>query len=233
MRNQRCRVSELTGEQLEAMFALYCLHFQGVSQHCFRCDLDEKNWVILLEDDHGNLRGYSCLLMYQARFADTPYTIIYSGDTIMDPGAWSSTLLTRSWLEAVLELKQAHFPGGKLYWLLVTSGFRSYRFLSTLWQEFYPHFERETPSRRQEFLNDLAQNRFGDSYDPRTGVVRHHHNHVLRDELRDIPERRLEDEHTRFFQEINPEHAEGVELVCLTEISRENLTDLGEEVWPG
>jgi hypothetical protein len=232
MRNELVRVSELGGEHRDAMFSLYQVHFSDPDRLCFESDLDEKNWVILLQDDDGNLRGYSCLLIYQVRFEDTPFTIIYSGDTVMDPSAWSSIHLSRSWLTAVVELKRDHFPVGKLYWLLVSSGFRSYRFLSTYWKEFYPHHQLSTPPKRQEFLNFLAQGRFGDSYDAESGLVRLPHLHPLRDELKEIPERRLSDPHVRFYLERNPGHGEGHELVSLTEISPDNLTEAGQEIWP-
>lgn len=214
------------------MFSLYRLHFAEPSRHCFTTDLEEKNWVILLDDDEGNLRGYASLLIYQVRFAENPYTIIYSGDTIMDPSAWSSQHLSRSWLEAVVQLKNQHFPVGRLYWLLVSSSYRSYRFLSSFWQEFFPHHEVSTPPRRQQFLDFLAQGRFGDAYDPESGTVRLPHLHPLREELREIPERRLSDPHVRFFCDRNPGYAEGEELVSLTRISAENLAEAVQEMWP-
>ena len=47
----------------------------------FRRDLDEKNWVILLEQGGagGRLFGFSTLLVYETRFEDEPLSVVYSG----------------------------------------------------------------------------------------------------------------------------------------------------------
>jgi len=49
--------TDLTRSQRAAMLALMQEHFAGVTEELFDRDLAEKNWVILLEDDRGQLRG--------------------------------------------------------------------------------------------------------------------------------------------------------------------------------
>ncbi len=54
---------------------------------------------------------------------------------------------------------------------------------------------------------------------------------ILRGELHGIPPSRLADPHVGFFARRNPGHERGDELVCLVELSRDNLTPAGKRVW--
>jgi len=76
-------------------------------------------------------------------------------------------------------------------------------------------------------IDALAAALLGEEYDPATGIVRFREPARLRPHLRELSVGRLHDPHVAFFLERNPGHAEGDELVCLTEISTANLTRAG------
>ena len=211
------------------MYSLLGNHFGGVRREVFEADLDTKNWVILLEDS-SELKGFSTLLMYETEFEGKVESVVYSGDTIMDPSAWCSSVLSRTWIASVKKLRQ-EYSQGKLYWLLISSGYRTYRFLPTFWKEFYPRHDTSTPPRTKALLEFLARDRFGNCYNEASGVVRLPHPQVLQEGLRGIPVERLQDPHIRFFDRQNPSHLQGDELVCLTEICEENLTPAGRRMW--
>src|SRR5262249_22324445 len=118
-----------------------------------------------------------------------------------------------------------------LYWLLLTSGFRTYRFLPVFWSEFYPRFDRETPAETSSRLTRLASERFGARYLPDLGIVRFESPQTLRPGLADVPARKHGDPHVAFFLARNPGWAKGDELVCLTEIAPKNLTAAGRRMW--
>lgn len=212
------------------MLDLLRAQFTGISAAQFRRDLDDKTWVILLCDDGGAVRGFTTLDCLEARFRGGPVTVVYSGDTVVDPGAAGSSALSRSWIGAVQLLRRLH-PRGPLYWLLIVSGYRTYRFLPVYWKHFLPRFdEQDTPDSRA--LRDaLATERFGPLYDRQQGIVRFPEPQVLRPPLRGIPESRLADPHVAFFAARNPGHERGDELVCLTELVRHNLTPAGLRMW--
>ncbi|MDX2097193.1 MAG: hypothetical protein SFW36_05405 [Leptolyngbyaceae cyanobacterium bins.59] len=231
MKNRLLRVEQLTEGDRDAMYELLSRHFETVNRSQFEQDLQQKNWVILLEDAITTmLAGFTTLLMYETTFADDKFSVVYSGDTIVDPKAWSSSILARSWLAAVKKLRYL-YPEGKLYWLLISSGYRTYRFLPVFSREFYPRYDVVTPPNVQQFMNFLAQGRFGDHYDVTTGIVKFSHPQVLRSPLRVVPTERLQDPHVCFFEQCNPGHVQGDELVCLTEICEENLTRAGLRLW--
>lgn len=210
----------------EAMFSLLGAHFEGTDRETFEADLLEKNWVILLEDERGTLRGFSTLLVYRSSLADD-LTVVYSGDTIVERTFWGSPALLTTWLEAVRHL--APPVVGRVYWLLLTSGYRTYRFLPVFFREFVPSV---TPSSADEtdLLAALAAERFGTRFDPASGIVRLVRPQVLVPELLDVPEGRREDPHVAFFVRRNPGYVRGDELACLTRIADDNLTPAGRRI---
>jgi hypothetical protein len=221
-------ISDLTEAQRSAMLGLLSTHFHGATRDSFEHDLGDKNFCLLIESDTC-LLGFSTMHVYETTVDGEMLTVVYSGDTIVDPSAWASAALPRSWITAVYAVR-SHFPRGRLVWLLLTSGFRTYRLLPTFWRAFYPRFDASTPQDWQERLTTLAAARFGQRYDPTSGIVRLAHPLPLRPHLVDVPANRLADPHVRFFLERNPGHAHGDELVSIADLSPENLTPVGRRV---
>jgi len=220
--------TDLSAEQRNKMFELLAQHFNGVTRAQFERDLAEKNWVILLTRGE-RLVGFSTLLAYESVFDGQTVSVIYSGDTIVAPEAWGTTALSRAWIACVRQLRE-HYPRGKYYWLLLTSGFRTYRFLPVFWREFYPRFDVATPVNQKNLLDQLACERFGEQYNSEKGIVRFKQPQKLRSGLDIVPAGRSTDFHVAFFLNKNPSHVLGDELVCLTELADENLTPAGKRM---
>jgi hypothetical protein len=220
--------ADLSMARRDEMFRLLGEHFSGVTRAQFERDLAEKNWVILIAQST-RLVGFSTLLAYETVFAGAPVSVIYSGDTIMAREAWGSTALPRAWIETVNELR-ATYSRGPFYWLLLTSGFRTYRFLSVFWRNFWPRFDVSADAGERRLLNHLAAERFGGQFNPTRGVVRFPHPQKLRPALAEVPAGRATDPHVACFLARNPCYAEGDELVCLTELSADNLTAAGRRM---
>jgi len=215
----------LSAQQRDQMFGLFTQYFEGVTRRQFDRDLAEKNWVIELRRG-GVLVGFSTLLATTTVFDGEPITVIYSGDTIVAPEAWGSSALARTWISAVNRRREEH-PGRRCYWLLLTSGFRTYRFLPVFWREYFPRHDTATPQAATRLLSQLAREQYRDAFDPAAGVVRFATPQRLRRPLAGVPPGRRADPHIAFFLARNPGHARGDELVCLTEIAEPNLTAAG------
>ena len=222
-----CRRELLPAEQRHELFRLMDAHFEGVTADQFERDLDEKDWVLRFTRDD-QLIGFSTLQVSSALYDGRCINVIYSGDTVMAPEGWGSPALARAWIALVREL-QSREPSGDWYWLLISSGFRTYRFLPVFWREFWPRFDADVV-RPPDLLVDLARARFGERFDARTAVVRFEQPQRLRDHLASVPDGKTEDPHVRFFLERNPGHAHGDELVCLAELSDANLTAAGRRM---
>jgi hypothetical protein len=220
--------TQLTATDLSGMYGLLSQHFDGVTTERFNRDTAEKNWIILIERSE-RLVGFSTILAYETLLDGAPYSIIYSGDTLVAPEAWNASTLPRCWIESVVKLRD-FYPRGRYLWMLITSGFRTYRFLPLFWTDFFPRFDASTPPNFQQLIDRLATERFGRQYDSVTGIVRFTHPQRLRGALCKIPIGRIEDPHIAFFASRNPGYAQGDELVCLTELSQANLTTAGRRM---
>ncbi len=230
MKGRLVRREALTAAEREAMYGLLAAAFEGVTRERFAADLAEKAWALLLEDETG-LRGFSTLLLYESSPpGEEVCTVVYSGDTIVDPAAWGSAALPSCWIAAVRRLREEH-PRGRLWWLLLTSGFRTYRFLPVFWREFWPRFDAPTPPGDQARLDFLAGEKLGGLYRPDQGIVRFPEPQRLHGELAEVPEGRLVDPHVMFFLQKNPNWRGGDELACLTELAEGNLTAAGRRMW--
>jgi len=228
--SQTAHPRDLAPFERDECFALLSQHFKGVTREQFRRDLAEKNVVLTLRDaSTGRLTGFSTMLAYETAVEGSPISVVCSGDTVVDPSAWNSPALPREWIAAVNRLR-VEFPNGPYYWLLITSGFRTYRLLSTFWQRFHPRHDRADSTDSQQLLNSLARERFGESYDPQAGIVRLRHPQILRPHLAGIPPQRLTDPHVAFFAQKNPGHVQGDELACLCSLDASNLTRAGRRM---
>ncbi len=225
MKARLLRSRDLLQRDRDLMFNLLRRSFLGVSEQRFSSDLDEKNWVILLEDGDG-LRGFSTFLFYRAPAGGKTANVVYSGDTIVDPASWNASLLAPAWINAVRYLHHER-PEQRLLWLLITSGYRTYRFLPVFFRHFHPRHDRPAPAAVAQLTAVLARERFGSHYDPATGIVRLAEPQVLVEELRGIPPGRMANQDVAFFASANPGHEAGDELVCLTDLLDNNLTRAG------
>jgi hypothetical protein len=221
--------AHLRADDVADMYRLFTTHFERVSEQRFRVDLERKDWVIRVRDGK-TLLGFTSLQFLRARAAAHDLDVLYSGDTIMKPEARSTTLLARTWIDSVRRISEQH-AAAELHWLLLVSGFRTYRLLPVFWREFFPSCARATPAAVHETVAELAGALFGAGYDARAGVVRFDSPQPLRPELARIPESRLADPHVRFFASANPGHADGDELVCWTRLTHDNLTAAGARMW--
>jgi hypothetical protein len=118
-----------------------------------------------------------------------------------------------------------------LYWLLISSGYKTYRFLSVFYREFYPRYDRSTPPEMQALMDHLATQRFGSEYDCQEGVVRFENGATpLRDGVAEVTDERLQDPHVAFYISKNPGHMNGDELVCITRVHPDNFTPAGRRM---
>jgi hypothetical protein len=222
--------ASLKHSDIETMFALFRENYDGATPEIFERDLANKNWVILLHDARkGELQGFSTLALYETTFQERPISVVYSGDTIIRREYWGTPELPSSWIKTVLE-KSAGMPQ-PLYWLLISSGYKTYRFLTVFYREFFPRYDKPTPPDTQALMDTLATRRFGPDYVCEAGVVRFRDGATpLRGGVAEVTDERLHDPHIAFYTARNPGHANGDELVCITQIHRDNFTPAGKRM---
>lgn len=222
-------VDALSADDRAAMRSLMATYFENVSAEQFRTDLDEKEQVILLRDARDRIRGFSTMMRFAVPVDGQEVVGIFSGDTIIDRACWGTSLLPKLWAQLAFRWSDA-VPHDRVYWLLLSAGYKTYRFLPVFFDTFYPHHDTPTPSDQQRILDALATARYPEAYDPEDGVVRFDHPTPLRADVAPPTEQRQQNPHVAFFLESNPGYTEGDELVCLTQVLRSNLTRAGERM---
>jgi len=222
--------AELTSETIQEMFCVFSENFARTSLDLFQRDLEDKNWVILIRDDAMHrVQGFSTLALYETEFLGSPLSVVYSGDTIIRRAYWGTPELPRRWIHTVLEKSKK--MAQPVYWLLISSGYKTYRFLTVFYKEFYPRYDRPTPPTIQALMDHLASQRFGAEYQCEEGVVRFINGATpLRDGIAHVTEERLQDPHVAFYISKNPGHVNGDELVCITRIHPDNFTPAGRRM---
>ena len=214
--------SKLTEAQMERMLLLHGRYFCNVRRETFFKDMQEKDWVIVLQDA-GELVGFSTQQVYRLEVAGVERVFLFSGDTLVEREHWQDSKLAGCFGHLMLRL-MADYPQTPIYWLLISKGYRTYRFLPVYFKRFHPTFSEETPPERAELIEAVASAKFGDAFDAASGIVcLGEQGDRLNPEMSAIPEGREADPHVGFFLARNPAFAEGDELVCLADISEENL----------
>jgi len=217
-------VSSLSDSDKGNMFKLYKFYYCGSVQSVFELDLNCKDYVVLLTDSEGKIRGFSTLAVYEEQFEKTPLKVLFSGDTIIDKAYWGKNDFAMVWLQLAGHIKQ-QTPNLPLYWLLIVKGHRTYRYLSLFSEEYYPRYDVGTPEAQQRIMDYLARQRFGKSYNPETGLVQFPEpRSFLNEDLVPIPQKNKARPYIQYFLSRNPDYARGDELLCLCELEPDNLT---------
>jgi len=220
----------LTRSDLRQMYGLLETYFENTSRRQFDQDLAEKDSVILLRAPDSTVAGFSTLMKLTATVQGRSVVGFFSGDTIIGREHWGSSLLGRMWLRTVFSESDrihAQSPDQLVYWFLICSGYKTWRYLPIFFRTYLPHPETCASAFDHEALHSLAAKKFGDEYDSGAGVIRLHRKTPLRRGVAELTGQRLRDPMVEFFLRLNPGHAGGDELACLARLSRSNLTSAG------
>jgi len=215
----------LPESEVPAMLALHRRCFDNVLEERFRGDLAQKDWVILLREGDGTLAGFSTQQLIELNCPGGTERFLFSGDTIVSREHWRQPGLAGGFGHLMLRLIERHGEG-RLFWFLITKGFRTYRFLPAFFTSYYPGPDRTAGERDRlkPSLDRVAAHKFGQDYDAMAGIV-HLHDDGDRLNAREgaATEVRRGDPHVDFFVCANPRWRDGLELACLAPIAPGNL----------
>jgi hypothetical protein len=225
-------LQRLAAAERDRMYALLATYFAGTCRRQFDADLDEKEAVVLLRDRATDeIQGFSTFMRIEISVDGRDIVAFFPGDTIVAAQFWGESTLSRLWSQRVFaeaDCIVAERPSTQVFWFLICSGYKTFRFLPVFFRRFYPNPASRTPEDVQRILDTLGTAKFGNRYD--AGIVRLEHPTPLRPGVADVTGPRLRDPLVAFFTSRNPGHAQGDELACITAISRSNLTRAGERM---
>lgn len=215
--------SSLSSAQRRRMLALMHACYEGVDDERFFRDLDAKQFVIVLEDEDQQLQGFSTLLLREELLDGRVVDLVFSGDTVIDPAHWGSKALQTAFGTFCLQRKLLH-PRRRLYWLLLSKGFRTYLLAVNYFPRTFPKRGAQPTPSLVAFRDRVATSLWGDAYKPALELL---HYDTPRDRVRaplaPPPLSALQNLDVRFFLERNPHHDDGDELVCLVGLPLRDL----------
>lgn len=220
-------VADLSRRDVAEMFAVHARLYERVSEAVFASDLAEKQWALLLREGSGGpIRGFTTILLLEVTVQGEPLAVVFSGDTGIDPAHWGGQALVKTWARFMGETLAA-YPDRRLFWFLISKGYRTYLYLPFFFHEFFPRIDVATPAFARALIDTLGGLKYPRDFNPATGVIEFDESHGhLRPMLADTPDHRRDHPHVRFFLERNPGYARGNELVCVAEISPANMKGL-------
>lgn len=211
-------VADLDAPTRAALWELYRTHYDRTDEARFFADLDGKHDIILLRDlSNRTLVGFSTL--HTAAIESHRAVVIFSGDTIIAAPYQGQSALQREFVRYILSVVR-RARGVDVYWFLISKGYKTYLLLSRNFHSYWPRHDRPTPPAVQDLLDTSARARFGDAYDPTTGLIRFDPpGPRLYPDVAPLPDDLAPD--VAFFVHRNPNHADGDELCCLGKVDLE------------
>ena len=136
MKNYNKKVTHITLNEKQQMYAILSKYFLGTSYDEFTSDLSKKEIAIFIEEE-GQILGFSTLVCseVEVEVEGKAVPIIFSGDTIVEKEYRNSSGLgieVANYFDRVRE----RFKGKTVYYLLTTKGWRTYKVLPF----FFPVF---------------------------------------------------------------------------------------------
>lgn len=222
LKKERIDVESLTREQKEKMFRLMDQYYVNTDRSKFDQDLAEKDCaLVFFEEDSNNLVGFSTQKTLKLDFKGEPKGVLFSGDTIIAQEHWGSMSLTLAFWELMVDLYK-ELPDRQLWWMLISKGLRTYKYLPNCFNEYYPNWQKETPECVSQFMQELGRLKFPETYDSETGVIRSRNSRqYLKEQFHPIPNPKRP--HEIFFTQTNPGYVNGDELLCLAELRLDNI----------
>lgn len=213
-------VPALTVADRDQMFAVFEAYYDDVTRARFEADLQNKDDVIVLRDPEGTVRGFSTLRRLSVEVAGRRHRAVFSGDTVVDQAFWGTRVLGRVFLRYMFQERLRH-PWAPLWWFLISKGYKTYLLMANNFPEHWPRYERPMPAARRALLDGLATELFPDAYDASQGLIRFgpHHGRLRHGMAATTAQLLADNPRIRFFEERNPDWAQGVELACVASMS--------------
>ena len=222
--------ANLTRYEIDSMWDIFRKFFSNVNKNRFLKDLSEKHWVILQKNSGGKIVGFSTQQCLKLEHNNRKLLCIFSGDTIVMPEYWRSSKIAGAFGHFMFRVIKEN-PTRKIYWLLISKGYRTYRFLPVFFNEFYPRYDVNTPDSYQQLIDYICTKKFNGHYVKHKGIISFNKKgDRLNSTMRSIPHHKINDKHVGFFLTKNPGFRYGDELACVAELSLSNLKKSGIRV---
>lgn len=218
---------------INKMYTLMTDHYENINIDKFIKDLYIKDNIFLVYSSE-ELIGFSTLKKIKISLEEENETIIglFSGDTVIKKGFSWSISFQKEWIKFCLEESEKNnLLNIKTYWFLISKGIKTYMYLPTYFKNYSPKLGVIESKKEKKIKELYGQKLYANRYDMKSGVIRNDSsNDYLKENVVSINSKQQLNRDIQFFISKNPNYKEGDELVCLAELSYENLTNLGKRV---
>jgi hypothetical protein len=83
-------------------------------------------------------------MLFPFNFDGRDMRILFSGDTIIMKEYWGSMALSLLFGELMIRLLK-EYEDKEIYWMLISKGLRTYKYLPSFFLEYYPCSDKPTP----------------------------------------------------------------------------------------
>lgn len=223
--------ADLAPADREEMYTLFARAYAGTDRQRFFSDLCAKRDAVLLRDGAGRVVGFTTLAVFDDQDGGLPIRCVFSGDTLVDPAFWGSNALNFAWIRHLATIR-AEAPQTPHYWLLISKGFRTYRYLSTFANHYVPMRAGSDDPALSTLRDRLAARLFGAAFDKDRGIVAHDPpREHLSPTLAALPRAGRAAGEARFFAARNPGYLRGEELVCLCPLEPSNMRPFARRLY--
>jgi hypothetical protein len=215
-------INEITDRDRADMFALMQATYEPVNRALFERDLGTKHHAVMLWKN-GCLQGFSTLSFLDLEIDSRPFTVVFSGDTVVHQSHRNSLVLPTAWCRLMAD-RMALNPNTPVYWLLTSKGYKTYRYLPVFFCDYFPRPGRSMSELERRIAREAcAQLKLAPVDLERWLIPAQKGSQRLRPGVAEITPGRRSDPHIAFFNRVNPGHAQGDELLCLVRFSKANM----------
>lgn len=216
------RVKDLSSTLYVSMLGLMQDYYENVTPEQFEADLQKKDVVIVLRAGE-EICGFSTQVLHEHTFRGEEILVLYSGDTIIAAKHRNSMALPIAGGRMMLAILKDN-PGKPLYWLLTSKGYKTYKFLPVFFKEYYPSLQNNVSEAEKRLMKEFCGQFFQEKFDSENWLIKADSgDQVLNLQDGEINEQRRKDPLIAFFEQRNPGHLSGDELVCFARFHQENL----------
>jgi len=226
-KNTTLPTQDLSDQQISEMWDLFQCYYSNVNQKQFKTDLSNKSFVFLIIDDlSSKIVGFSTVKEFYLNNSDAKF--IFSGDTIVSQDYWGNNNLGFEFSKYLLKQK-LKYPFKKIYWNLISKGYKTYLLLANNFDEYYPNPFRNTPKEIQVLIDQCGEYLYQKNYNKVSGCIEFptdgsEKKDCLKSGFCEISTTlALRNKKIEFFQKANPDWRRGDELVCIGEFTLDLL----------
>lgn len=228
---QTVPLDQVNPKAILEMYNLFCQYYDNVEFDTFVKDLNKKQAVIMVRGKKtGALRGFSTITEVQLTFKKQKAVGVFSGDTIMQKEYWGASALQRAFFIYMLTLRLRN-PHKKVFWLLISKGYKTYLLLANNWDNYYPRYDRPHQPEYEAVVESYCEQLWPGKYDRKSKTLNFGPNYqCLKGEVTPITDHmRTNFPKIAYFEKCNPDWEEGVELPCIGEAKISNAFTYGNK----